>query len=197
MAVILVRHGETALNAARILQPAATPLSERGQAQARAVAQWLAQRGGIGAILCSDLPRAWRTAEAIGAALGLALGLLALLPLLPEMSLGAGFLGARLAVLDRIHGLARLQPLLDDPDIRDIHISGAQRVWLNLRDGTKVRGPAVADSDEDLVELISTAARRIEQLRSRIASNARYQEGEQPTEDAAAPVVATRSVIAW
>ncbi len=65
------------------------------------------------------------------------------------------------AVLDRIHGLARLQPLLDDPDIRDIHISGAQRVWLNLRDGTKVRGPAVADSDDDLVELISTAARRI------------------------------------
>ena len=65
------------------------------------------------------------------------------------------------AVLDRIHGLARLQPLLDDPEIRDIHISGAQRVWLNLRDGTKIRGPAVADSDEDLVELISTAARRI------------------------------------
>jgi Flp pilus assembly CpaF family ATPase len=65
------------------------------------------------------------------------------------------------AVLDRIHGLARLQPLLDDPHIRDIHISGAQRVWLNLRDGTKVRGPAVADSDDDLIELIATAARRI------------------------------------
>lgn len=65
------------------------------------------------------------------------------------------------AVLDRIHGLARLQPLLDDPQIRDIHISGAQRVWLNLRDGTKVRGPAVADFDDDLIELIATAARRI------------------------------------
>ncbi|MCB1257381.1 MAG: CpaF family protein [Microthrixaceae bacterium] len=65
------------------------------------------------------------------------------------------------AVLDRIHGLARLQPLLDDPYVRDIHISGAERVWLNLRDGSKVRGPAVADSDEDLVELIATAARRI------------------------------------
>ncbi len=64
------------------------------------------------------------------------------------------------AVLDRIHGLARLQPLLDDPQIRDIHISGAQCVWLNLRDGTKVRGPAVADSDDDLIELIATAARR-------------------------------------
>lgn len=65
------------------------------------------------------------------------------------------------AVLDRIHGLARLQPLLDDPNVRDIHISGAERVWLNLRDGSKVRGPAVADSDDDLVELIATAARRI------------------------------------
>jgi len=65
------------------------------------------------------------------------------------------------AVLDRLHGLARLQPLLDDPAVRDIHISGARRVWLNLRDGTKVRGPAVADSDDDLVELIATAARRL------------------------------------
>lgn len=46
------------------------------------------------------------------------------------------------AVLDRLHGLARLQPLLDDPSIRDIHISGANRVWLTMRDGTKVRGPS-------------------------------------------------------
>ncbi len=65
------------------------------------------------------------------------------------------------AVLDRLHGLARLQPLLDDPSIRDIHISGCERVWLNLRDGTKVQGPAVASSDDELVELIATAARRL------------------------------------
>lgn len=65
------------------------------------------------------------------------------------------------AVLDRLHGLARLQPLLDDPSIRDIHISGADRVWLTLRDGTKERGPAVASSDDELVELIATAARRL------------------------------------
>ena len=69
MAIILVRHGETALNAARVMQPAATPLSERGVAQARAVGRSLAQRGGIGAIVSSDLPRAWRTAEAIAEAL--------------------------------------------------------------------------------------------------------------------------------
>ena len=71
MAVILVRHGETALNAARVMQPAATPLSERGQIQARAVAQRLVRWGGIGALVSSDLPRAWLTAEAIAAALAL------------------------------------------------------------------------------------------------------------------------------
>jgi broad specificity phosphatase PhoE len=71
MAVVLLRHGETALNAARVMQPAATPLNERGQAQARAVAQRLAGRGGIAAIVSSDLPRAWLTAEAVAAALAL------------------------------------------------------------------------------------------------------------------------------
>jgi 2,3-bisphosphoglycerate-dependent phosphoglycerate mutase len=71
MAVILLRHGETALNAARVMQPAATPLSERGQAQARAVARRLARRGGVAAIVSSDLPRAWLTAEAVAAALAL------------------------------------------------------------------------------------------------------------------------------
>jgi len=71
MAIILVRHGETALNAARVMQPVATPLSARGEAQALALGRRLAQRGGIGAILSSDLPRAWRTAEAIADALAL------------------------------------------------------------------------------------------------------------------------------
>jgi pilus assembly protein CpaF len=65
------------------------------------------------------------------------------------------------AVLDRLHGLARLQPLLDAPDVRDIHISGCERVWLSMRDGSKERGPSVASSDEELVELIATAARRV------------------------------------
>jgi probable phosphoglycerate mutase len=79
MAVILVRHGETALNAVRVMQPADTPLSERGQAQARLVAQRLARQGGIGAIVSSDLPRAWLTAEAIAAALALPIQASALL----------------------------------------------------------------------------------------------------------------------
>lgn len=65
------------------------------------------------------------------------------------------------AVFDRLHGLGRLQPLLDDPNVRDIHIPGAARTWLLLRDGRKVRGPAIADNDDELVELIATAARRV------------------------------------
>jgi broad specificity phosphatase PhoE len=39
LSIILIRHGETASNAARVLQFPDTPLSERGLAQARAVAK--------------------------------------------------------------------------------------------------------------------------------------------------------------
>jgi broad specificity phosphatase PhoE len=70
MAILLLRHGETELNAQRVLQPADTPLSERGHAQARALAQRL-RGSGIAAILSSDLPRAWQTARPIGDACAL------------------------------------------------------------------------------------------------------------------------------
>ena len=70
MTLLFVRHGETALNAARVMQPADTPLSPRGQAQAQAVAQRLAAMQPV-ALLSSDLPRALQTAEAIAAATGL------------------------------------------------------------------------------------------------------------------------------
>lgn len=69
VSIILVRHGETALNAARVLQPPETPLSERGAGQAAAVARRLAGLRPAG-ILSSDLVRAAQTAEAIGAATG-------------------------------------------------------------------------------------------------------------------------------
>ena len=57
MKVYLVRHGETPLNAARILQHPDTPLSERGAVQAERVAQRLAGCG-VAAILTSDAPPA-------------------------------------------------------------------------------------------------------------------------------------------
>jgi probable phosphoglycerate mutase len=69
MSLLLIRHGETALNVARVLQPAATPLSERGIAQAEALAARLATMD-VRAIVSSDLPRALGTAQAIAAATG-------------------------------------------------------------------------------------------------------------------------------
>ena len=68
----LIRHGETELNVARVLQPANTPLSLRGHGQAFAVAQRLAGVGLTG-LLSSDLPRARQTASAIAAACALTL----------------------------------------------------------------------------------------------------------------------------
>lgn len=67
MSIILVRHGETLLNVARTLQPADTPLSPNGVAQAEALARRLAPLKPA-AVLTSDLPRALATAQAIAAA---------------------------------------------------------------------------------------------------------------------------------
>jgi probable phosphoglycerate mutase len=69
MTMLLIRHGETALNVARVLQPADTPLSARGIAQAEALARRLATLNVVG-IVSSDLPRALHTAQAIAAATG-------------------------------------------------------------------------------------------------------------------------------
>jgi broad specificity phosphatase PhoE len=69
MSIFLIRHGETALNAAHVMQPADVPLSERGLRQADALARRLAPLG-VAAIVSSDLPRAWQTADAIGGATG-------------------------------------------------------------------------------------------------------------------------------
>jgi probable phosphoglycerate mutase len=70
MSLYLIRHGETALNAARVLQPADTSLGPLGLRQAEAIARRIAGLG-IAAIVSSDLRRALQTAEAIAAATGL------------------------------------------------------------------------------------------------------------------------------
>jgi broad specificity phosphatase PhoE len=62
--IILIRHGETALNAAHVVQPEDTPLNAHGQQQAQLLAARLGELG-VARILCSDLPRARMTAEPI------------------------------------------------------------------------------------------------------------------------------------
>ena len=78
MSILLIRHGETELNAARVVQPADTPLSEKGRRQAQALARRLASDG-LAGILCSDLPRALMTAAPVVEATGLEMQVDALL----------------------------------------------------------------------------------------------------------------------
>ncbi len=85
MSIVLVRHGETLLNAARTLQPADTPLGPRGLAQAAAAARRLGASGGVRAVISSDLSRALQTAQTIAAACGLPV---AIEPLLRERDFG-------------------------------------------------------------------------------------------------------------
>lgn len=63
-------------------------------------------------------------------------------------------------VLDALFGLGRLQALIDDPSVENIDVNGCDRVWVTHADGTKVRVAPVAESDDELVEVIRSAAAR-------------------------------------
>ena len=66
------------------------------------------------------------------------------------------------AVFDSLFRLGRLQPLVDDDRIENIIITGHDRVLLELIDGSLLEGPAVADSDEDLIDFLVFLASRSE-----------------------------------
>jgi 2,3-bisphosphoglycerate-dependent phosphoglycerate mutase len=70
MTILLVRHGETAGNASRILQRADVPLNEQGIRQAEQLAQRLLNHG-FSHIVSSDLPRARMTAAPLAARSGI------------------------------------------------------------------------------------------------------------------------------
>jgi broad specificity phosphatase PhoE len=70
MTLMLIRHGETELNAARTLQFPDTPLGARGREQAMAVGRRFAARPPA-AIVSSDMARAYQTAQAISQATGI------------------------------------------------------------------------------------------------------------------------------
>ena len=53
-----------------------------------------------------------------------------------------------------LFGVGRLQPLLDDPDIENIDINGCDNVFVSYADGREIAAEPVADSDEELVDLI-------------------------------------------
>jgi pilus assembly protein CpaF len=67
-------------------------------------------------------------------------------------------------------GLARLQPYLDDPDVQDIHVRGCDSVWLKRRDGSRRPGAPVADSDDELIDLVRLVAARMGRTERRFDS---------------------------
>ena len=69
MSIYLIRHGQTDLNAARVIQFPDTPLSKRGEEQARRVGERLAKVP-VDLVLSSDYVRARQTAEGVVAGTG-------------------------------------------------------------------------------------------------------------------------------
>jgi Flp pilus assembly CpaF family ATPase len=63
-------------------------------------------------------------------------------------------------VLDALFGLGRLQGLVDDDRIENIDINGCDQVWATFADGSKRSMGPVADSDDELVDLLRSAAGR-------------------------------------
>ncbi|NCX05835.1 MAG: CpaF family protein, partial [Actinobacteria bacterium] len=61
----------------------------------------------------------------------------------------------------QVLGLGRLEPLLEDDEISDIHIRGNNPVWIKTRDGQRREYPPIVQSDSELVELIRRIASRM------------------------------------
>ncbi|MFD9483614.1 CpaF family protein [Streptomyces sp. NPDC059991] len=65
----------------------------------------------------------------------------------------------RRAVYDLLFRAGRLQPYLDDDRVEDILIQGPGEVWLDYGDGERRRVGPIADSEEELLELLRELAR--------------------------------------
>jgi pilus assembly protein CpaF len=57
-----------------------------------------------------------------------------------------------------LFGVGRLQPLLDDPEVENIDINGCDRVFVGYSDGRELLAEPVADSDDELIELVQVLA---------------------------------------
>ena len=69
------------------------------------------------------------------------------------------------AVFDALFRLGRLQPLLDDPTVENVMITGFDRVVVEHADGILVEADPVADSDEDLLDFLQFVAARADNPR--------------------------------
>jgi Flp pilus assembly CpaF family ATPase len=58
------------------------------------------------------------------------------------------------AVHAALFGVGRLQPLLDDPGVENIDVNGCDQVFVGYCDGREIASEPVAETDEELIELI-------------------------------------------
>src|SRR6202521_5153139 len=65
------------------------------------------------------------------------------------------------AVYSLLFGFAGLQPHLDRADVINVHAEGGHPVWLELHDGSVVRGSPVARSAGELIDFVRELGRRI------------------------------------
>ncbi len=66
--------------------------------------------------------------------------------------------GLASAIHSALFGVGRLQPLLEDPEVENIDINGYDHVFVQYGDGREEMHGDVAESDEELVELIQVLA---------------------------------------
>lgn len=64
----------------------------------------------------------------------------------------------RRSLMDAFTGLGDLQPLIDDPDIENIDVNGAENVFITYAGGKRVRVGPVASSDEELADTLRKVA---------------------------------------
>ena len=67
----------------------------------------------------------------------------------------------------QVLGLGRLEPLLEDDDISDIHIRGNFPVWVKTRNGERREHPPIVQTDAELVDLIRRIASRMGHIEQR------------------------------
>jgi len=77
-------------------------------------------------------------------------------PLSPEQEEGAAA-----AIHAALFGVGRLQPLLDDPEVENVDINGSDRVFVGYADGREELHDPVAESDDELIELIQVLAANV------------------------------------
>lgn len=92
-------------------------------------------------------------------------------------------------VFDRRFGLGPLQPYVDSRDVENIVVNGCRETWVTYTSGVKEPGPAVAETDEDLIEWVQLLARR--------GNSGREFSHASPLLDVALPGGVRLAVVGW